>query len=112
MPIANTTALPEGAPIVGAQVAGLLALALAFVLAVTRLSIRHRPATKPDSAADPANGAKPGTDVKPGTDADPATAAEPDPEPVVNPDADKTDKPADQPDTKEAPPETPDTDEK
>lgn len=106
MPIANTAALPEGAPIIGAQVAGLLALALAFVLAVTRLSIRRRPAAKPDSAADPANGAKPGTD------ADPATVARPDPEPVVNPGADKTDKPADQPDAKEAPPETPDTDEK
>jgi len=106
VPIANTAALPEGAPIIGAQVAGLLALALAFLLAVTRLSIRRRPATKPDSAADPAAAAKRETD------ADPATAAKPDPEPVVNPDADKTDKPADQPDAKEAPPETPDTDEK
>jgi hypothetical protein len=44
-PIANTTALPEGAPIAGAQLAGLAALALAFVLAVTRLSIRRRPAS-------------------------------------------------------------------
>jgi hypothetical protein len=47
-PVADTTALPEGAPIVGAQIAGLGALALAVVLAVTRLSIRRRPgAAKP-----------------------------------------------------------------
>jgi hypothetical protein len=44
-PVANTSALPEGAPVIGAQLAGLAALALAFVLAVTRLSIRRRPAT-------------------------------------------------------------------
>jgi hypothetical protein len=43
--VANTSALPLGAPVVGAQLIGLGALALAFVLAVTRLSIRRRPAT-------------------------------------------------------------------
>jgi hypothetical protein len=42
--VANTSALPEGAPVIGAQLAGLAALALAFVLTVTRLSIRRRPA--------------------------------------------------------------------
>ncbi len=46
-PVADTSALPEGAPVVGAQLAGLAALALAFVLAVTRLSIRRRPAATP-----------------------------------------------------------------
>jgi hypothetical protein len=53
-PIANTTALPEGAPIADAQIAGLAALALAFVLAVTRLSIRRREAaaeSSPEEAA-------------------------------------------------------------
>ena len=42
--VANTSAGPLGAPVVGAQLIGLSALALAFVLAVTRLSIRRRPA--------------------------------------------------------------------
>ena len=42
-PVADTTALPEGAPIADAQIAGLAALALAVALAVTRLSIRRRP---------------------------------------------------------------------
>ena len=46
-PIANASALPEGAPVVGAQLAGLAALALAFILAVTRLSIRRRPTATP-----------------------------------------------------------------
>jgi hypothetical protein len=49
-PVADTSALPEGAPVVGAQLAGLAALALAFVLAVTRLSIRRRPATTAPAA--------------------------------------------------------------
>jgi hypothetical protein len=58
-PLANTSALPEGATVIGAQLAGLAALALAFVLAVTRLSIRRHPAQQdtptPDSppAKDP-----------------------------------------------------------
>ena len=39
--VADSSALPEGASIVNAQLAGLAALALAFVLAVTRLSIRR-----------------------------------------------------------------------
>ena len=49
--VANTSALPEGAPVVGAQLIGLAALGLAFVLAVTRLSIRRR-----DPAAEPTAG--------------------------------------------------------
>lgn len=42
-PAADVVSL--GTPVVGAQVVGLIALALAFVLAVTRLSLRRRPAT-------------------------------------------------------------------
>jgi hypothetical protein len=42
--VANTTALSEGAPVAGAQIAGLAALALGIALAVTRLSVRRRPA--------------------------------------------------------------------
>jgi hypothetical protein len=52
-PIADTSALPEGAPIVGAQLAGLAALALALVLAITGLRVHRRPnATKqtPDAS--------------------------------------------------------------
>ena len=43
--VANTAALPLGAPVIGAQLVGLGVLALAFVLAVARLSLRRRPAT-------------------------------------------------------------------
>lgn len=42
--VANTSALPLGAPVVSAQLIGLGVLALAFVLAITRLSVRRRPA--------------------------------------------------------------------
>lgn len=42
-------ALPADASVMGAQYAGLAALALAFVLSVTRLSIRRRHAAKPGS---------------------------------------------------------------
>jgi hypothetical protein len=48
---ADTSALPEGAPVVGAQLAGLAALLVAFVLAVTRFSIRRRPAPGTAGAA-------------------------------------------------------------
>lgn len=75
-PVANTSALPEGAPVVGAQVAGLAALALAFVLAVTRLSIRRRPtATPPDtdtSATAPGTEQGSGTPPEAPTDTPPA----------------------------------------
>ena len=50
-PVADTSALPLGAPVVGAQLAGLGALGLAFVLVVARLSLRRRPAVA--SAAEP-----------------------------------------------------------
>jgi hypothetical protein len=46
-PVADTSALPLGTPVVGAQLAGLGALAVGFILAVTRLSVRRRPALKP-----------------------------------------------------------------
>lgn len=49
-PLAATSALPEDQSVIGAQVAGLVALALAIVLAVTRLSIRRRPVPKPPLA--------------------------------------------------------------
>jgi hypothetical protein len=54
--VANTSALPAGSSTLGAQVAGLAALALAGVFAVTRISIR-RPA--PAAAADTAAAAPP-----------------------------------------------------
>jgi hypothetical protein len=41
-PVADTSALPQGTTVVGAQLAGLAALALGFALAVTRLTIRRR----------------------------------------------------------------------
>jgi hypothetical protein len=53
--VADTSALPEGAPVVGGQLAGLAALAIAFVLTIVRLSIRRRPtstkATQHNAAA-------------------------------------------------------------
>lgn len=42
-PVADTAAIAGGTSVIGAQIVGLLALALAFVLAVTRLSLRKRP---------------------------------------------------------------------
>jgi hypothetical protein len=42
--VADESALPEGTSVIGAQLVGLGALAVAFLLAVTRLSIRKRPA--------------------------------------------------------------------
>jgi hypothetical protein len=64
--IANTSALPEGAPVVGAQLAGLVALALAFILAVTRMSIRRRPtATPPGKDTSTAEGTEPGNGPPP-----------------------------------------------
>ena len=65
--IADSAALPEGASTVNAQLAGLAALALAFGLAVTRLSIRRRerqPADQPGPQAHPDTGK---ADRKPGT---------------------------------------------
>jgi hypothetical protein len=42
-PVADESALPGGTSVIGAQIVGLCALAVAFLLAVTRLSIRKRP---------------------------------------------------------------------
>jgi len=42
--VADSEALPIGTPVIDAQVIGLVALAVAFLLAVTRLSVRRRPA--------------------------------------------------------------------
>jgi hypothetical protein len=58
-PVANTSALPESAPVVGAQLIGLGALALGFVLAVTRLSIRRRPGPGKDGQANTATTSPP-----------------------------------------------------
>jgi hypothetical protein len=68
--ISDISALPEGASVANAQLAGLAALALAFILTVTRLSIR-RPAKQPagNSGSATETGRKP--DDKPGTDGKP-----------------------------------------
>jgi hypothetical protein len=42
--VANNSALPLSSPVVGAQLAGLIVLAMAFVLVVARLSFRRRSA--------------------------------------------------------------------
>jgi len=42
--VANSAALPLSSPVVGAQLAGLIVLAMAFVLVVARLSFRRRSA--------------------------------------------------------------------
>ena len=59
-PVANTSALPQEGPVIGAQLAGLAVLALAFLLAVARLSFRRRPTpaqSGPASAGKPAESA-------------------------------------------------------
>ena len=43
-PVADSEALPIGTPVIDAQLLGLGALGVAFLLAVTRLSVRRRPA--------------------------------------------------------------------
>jgi hypothetical protein len=55
-PVADTSALPQDGPVIGAQVAGLAVLALAFVLAVARMSFRKRPAP---ARSGPASSGKP-----------------------------------------------------
>jgi hypothetical protein len=72
---ADTSALPEGAPVVGAQLAGLAALLVAFVLAVTRFSIRRRPtpATAAQAAgSEPSNAADSDSDAASGQSAESA----------------------------------------
>lgn len=77
---ADTSALPESAPVVGAQLAGLAALLVAFVLAVTRFSIRRRPApaTAAPATAAPAAGqaADSGREPAEPSDENPADASD------------------------------------
>jgi hypothetical protein len=58
-PVANTSALPQEGPVVGAQLAGLAVLALAFLLAAARLSFRRRSAPAQSGAASPGKPAEP-----------------------------------------------------
>jgi hypothetical protein len=58
-PVANTSALPQGAHVIGAQLAGLAVLALAFLLAVARLTFRKRPAPAQSGPASPGKPAEP-----------------------------------------------------
>lgn len=60
-PVADAVALPIGTPVIDGQLVGLGALGVAFLLAVTRLSVRRRPAlagaaagTTPAASAPPA----------------------------------------------------------
>ena len=74
--IADTSALPEGASVVNAQLAGLAALALAFVLAVTRMSLRRsasQTASQADDEPGPESNPDTGATTEPGTDDKPAT---------------------------------------
>jgi hypothetical protein len=82
-PVADTSALSEGAPVLGAQLAGLAALALAFVLAVTRLTIRRRPTP---SKATPSK-ATPETNAAPLEETPPETPPETPVEPTEQPKA-------------------------
>jgi hypothetical protein len=76
---ADTSALPESAPVIGAQLAGLAALLVAFVLAVTRFSIRRRPVPATSGPAAPATPAAPAAEPTAAPAAEPtaAPAAEP-----------------------------------
>lgn len=58
-PVANTSALPQEGPVIGAQVAGLAVLALAFLLAAARLSFRRRSAPAQSGPASPGKPAEP-----------------------------------------------------
>lgn len=51
--VADEASLRSNASVMGAQLAGLIALSLAFILAVTRLSIRRRPGTGKPTANGP-----------------------------------------------------------
>ena len=57
--VANTSALPQEAPVIEAQLAGLAVLALAFLLAVARLSFRKRSAPAQTGSASPEKPAGP-----------------------------------------------------
>jgi hypothetical protein len=58
-PVANTSALPQEGPVIGAQLAGLAVLALAFLLAAARLSFRRRSAPAQSGPASPGKPAEP-----------------------------------------------------
>jgi hypothetical protein len=58
-PVSNSYPLALGTTVVPAQVAGLIALALALLLTMTRLSTRRRPAAK--DAKEPKDAQSPGT---------------------------------------------------
>jgi hypothetical protein len=86
--VANTSALPAGSSTLGAQVAGLVALALGGAFAITRISIR-RPAPAagagPSAAAPPPeapaeSAEEPGSADEPGSAGAPDSAGEPEPE--------------------------------
>jgi len=88
--VANTSVLPSGSSTLGAQVAGLVALALAGVFAVTRISVR-RPAPAaaadtaaaappPDAPAEPTDSA--GSPDSPGSGGEPEAPAEPPSDPA------------------------------
>ena len=68
---------PEGAPIVDGQLAGLAALALAFVLAVTRLSVRRRSKAKPSGKTPAGTPTPAGSAEQPGTPQDKNTPEAP-----------------------------------
>ena len=79
--VANTEALPIGTPVVDAQLVG-CALGVAFLLAVTRLSIRRRPAAAAAAAgraapAAPAALADPGAPTAPAAPSAPAAPTAP-----------------------------------
>lgn len=57
--VANTSALPQEAHVIGAQLAGLVVLALAFLLAVARLTFRRRPAPAQSGSGSPGKPAEP-----------------------------------------------------
>jgi hypothetical protein len=58
-PVANTSALPQEGPVIGAQLAGLAVLALAFLFAAARLSFRKRSAPAQSGPASPGTPAEP-----------------------------------------------------
>jgi hypothetical protein len=58
-PVANTSALPQEGPVIGAQLAGLAVLALAFLFAVARLSFRRRSAPAQSGPASQGKPAEP-----------------------------------------------------
>jgi hypothetical protein len=53
--VANVSALPGGASVIAAQLVGLLALGLGFLLAVTRMTVRRRPSQRAAKAPDTDN---------------------------------------------------------